>query len=116
MGQRYQKIQTGEGKTYLLAASREDGLKAGLAGWLAMELYGQLKRAQPARFLKMMEEGTLVCFLNTLVEQYHRKMEAHLQNGWMEAEANEVEWWNLTVEAGIEGGPLKSLPETPPAR
>jgi hypothetical protein len=112
----YQKIQTEDGKTYMLATSREDSLKAGLAGWLAMELYGLVKQTQPGRFARMVEEGTLVPFLNSLVEQYHQKMEAHLQNGWMETEANEVEWWNLTIAAGIEQGPLKSLPEMPPPR
>ena len=114
MDQEYHKIKAGNGKSYLLETSRENSLKADLNGWQAMQLFGLLKQARPERFMQMVTEGTIIPFLNNLVEQYHQNMEVHLQNGWMEIEANEVEWWNLSVNAGIEQGPLKSLPETPP--
>ena len=109
----YQMIK-GNKETFYLKESVETQLKSNLLNWDAMIIYDLMKVSQTPRFLQLLEKKELIDYINKMTQEYLDKMEIHLQNGWMEIEAKEVEWWNLCVMVGIEDSSLRTLPTYPP--
>jgi hypothetical protein len=105
------------GATYYMQQDSDTPFKAELDSYAALALYMLIKAHQPSRLEEMKANQTIVPFLNKLALDYHDRMDIHISNGWHFTDAQEVEWWNLTIRAGIEVVlPLKTLPEFPPAK
>lgn len=100
-------------ETYMLHMSPEAELNADLSA-PARQLYNLMKEMKPEQFQELMSKESLIPFLNKKADQHIDRMMEHIQNGWTEIEASGAEWWNLTVEAGLENSPKRIPPQFPP--
>lgn len=90
------------GTKYALKKGQETELKSRLSSYKAKELFEMLKERQQEQFYRMIREGVLVSFLNSLSNQYLRKVQQHIDNGMSEVEAAEIEWSVLMEQAGLK--------------